>query len=83
MAVTGSAAKAVAAQNLRPNQRATGMGVYNGAMSLCALPSSFVAGLLWDKVSPGAPFLLAVGTSTLGALILRVFLRGGRQEDVG
>jgi MFS family permease len=82
MAVTGSAAKAVAAQNLRPNQRATGMGVYNGAMSLVALPSSFAAGLLWDKVGPGMPFLVAVGTSVVGAVILRAGLRGGRQTDI-
>jgi MFS family permease len=39
--------------------RATALGAYTFAIGLAALPASLVAGVLWDQVSPAAPFVLS------------------------
>jgi MFS family permease len=39
--------------------RATALGAHGTVIGLFALPGSLLAGLLWDTVSPAAPFFLA------------------------
>jgi MFS family permease len=50
--------------------RATALGGYTFAIGLAALPASLVAGLLWDQVSPAAPFLLSAVLMAAAALAL-------------
>ncbi len=46
--------------DLVPSQlRATALGSYTFAIGLATLPASLVAGLLWDQVSPAAPFAVS------------------------
>lgn len=53
--------------------RATGLGVFQMAVGLCALPASLIAGLLWDQVSVFAPLYLSI-VLTLIATVLLMFV---------
>jgi len=50
--------------------RATALGAYTFAIGLAALPASLVAGVLWDQVSPAAPFVLSALLMAGAALAL-------------
>ncbi len=38
------------------NLKATALGTFHTAIGLVALPGGYIAGLLWDKIGPGATF---------------------------
>lgn len=73
-ATTEGVAKAMVADLVEPARRGTAYGLYNAAIGVMALPASLIAGLLWDRVSPSAPFLFGAGAAGL-ALVLLVALR--------
>lgn len=50
--------------------RATALGGYTFAIGIAALPASLVAGLLWDTVSPSAPFALSALLMAAAAIAL-------------
>jgi len=50
--------------------RATAVGGYTFVLGLAALPSSAVAGLLWDTVSHAAPFALSAGLMVVAGIAL-------------
>ncbi len=56
-AATESVAKAYVADLSTPENRGTAMGLLNMAAGAFALVASTVAGLLWQKVAPWAPFV--------------------------
>jgi len=49
--------------------KASGLGTFQMAVGLCALPASLNAGFLWDNIGPSAPLLLGLGL-TIPALLL-------------
>jgi MFS family permease len=52
------------------SHRATGLGVFQMAVGLCALPASLVAGLLWDQISISAPLYLSIVLTVMATLLL-------------
>jgi MFS family permease len=54
--------------------RATGLGVFQIAIGICALPASLIAGFLWDNINMQAPFYLSLGLS-LAACFMLLFVR--------
>ena len=56
--------------------RATGLGVFQMAIGICALPASLIAGFLWDKINMQAPFYLSL-VFALAACMMLFFV----QED--
>jgi MFS family permease len=60
-----------------PAFRASALGAFQMIIGLCALPASFMAGLLWEKLGVAAPFALSLGLTALAALLL-VFVRERR-----
>lgn len=50
--------------------RASALGAFQMVIGLCALPASFIAGLLWDKVGISAPLFLSLGLSALSIILL-------------
>ena len=54
--------------------RATGLGVFQMAVGLCALPASLIAGLLWDQISILAPLYLSIVLTVVATLLL-VFVK--------
>ena len=55
-------------------RRATAFGVYHGAVGAALLPASIVAGLLWERVGPQAPFALGSLLAVAAAIALVVLL---------
>jgi len=50
--------------------RATGLGVFQMAIGICALPASLIAGFLWDNINMQAPFYLSLGLSLVACFML-------------
>ena len=59
--------------------RASALGSFQMIMGLCALPSSVLAGLLWDYFGPLAPFYFALGL-TIFSTILVFFVKESAEE---
>jgi MFS family permease len=62
-------AKALVADIVPSEQRGAAYGYYNAAIGLIALPSSLLAGVLWQIFGPSAPFL-GGGALALTAVVL-------------
>jgi len=73
-ALTDGVQKAFVADLVPAHLRATAMGTFSMATGIALLPASLVAGALWDRVSPAAPFFY--GAALAGASLL--LLLGGR-----
>ncbi len=54
--------------------RASALGTFKMIVGLCALPASFIAGLLWDNIGMFAPFYFSAVLSVL-AIILMLFVK--------
>ncbi|MEA3457225.1 MAG: MFS transporter [Candidatus Thermoplasmatota archaeon] len=57
-----------------PDLRATALGTFHTSIGLIALPGGFLAGILWDVISPEATFLFALALA-LGSILLLVFVK--------
>jgi MFS family permease len=67
-ALSEGAAKAMVAELVPEESRGTAYGLYNAAVGVMALPASLVAGILWHRISPAAPF--AFGAALAGLALL-------------
>lgn len=68
-AVEGTA-KALIADLVEKHQRGTAYGFYNAAAGLGALPASIIAGLLWQYVGVGVPFLFGAGLAMTAVVLM-------------
>lgn len=59
--------------------RASGLGGFQMVIGLCALPASFFAGLLWDRISMNAPFYLSL-VLTVTASVMLIFVKARRTD---
>ncbi|MFH1455801.1 MAG: MFS transporter [archaeon] len=50
--------------------RASSLGLYQMVIGILALPSSVIAGVLWEKVAMWAPFALALGLTSIAIVVL-------------
>lgn len=73
-ATTEGVAKAFVADIVPADHRGRAYGIYNTAIGIVALPASFIAGLLWDKVSPAAPFYFGSAVAVVAMVLLIFFL---------
>jgi MFS family permease len=71
-ALTEGIARALIADLVPPPLRATALGTYATATGAALLPASLIAGALWDRVGPWAPFAFGAGLAGLAALLLVV-----------
>ncbi len=55
--------------------RATALGTFATATGLALLPASVVAGRLWDRIGPAAPFYYGGATATAALLLLLLVFR--------
>jgi MFS family permease len=51
-------------------RRGTAYGTYHMVVGLAALPASVVAGVLYDRVSPAAPFWVGAGAAVLAGILM-------------
>ena len=71
-ALTEGAAKAMIAELVPDAGRGGAYGLYNAAIGVMALPASLIAGVLWTRVGPAAPF--AFGSAVAAVAILALTL---------
>ncbi|MBE0430408.1 MAG: MFS transporter [Dehalococcoidia bacterium] len=50
--------------------RATTLGTFHTAVGLVALPGGLIAGMLWDRISPGATFVYGLVLAVVSSLLL-------------
>lgn len=70
MAITQAVTRAYVADLAPPTLRGTALGIYHTTTGLALLPAGIIAGLLWDFVSPRAPFFFASAIALLSASVL-------------
>ena len=68
-AVEGTA-KAFVADLVVSEQRGTAYGIYNGVVGLMAFPASLLAGILWQGIGPGAPFVAGAILALVAVFLL-------------
>jgi MFS family permease len=72
-ALTEGSSKALVAELVPDAKRGLAYGLYNAAVGVMALPASVIAGILWTRVSPAAPFAFGAAVTIL-ALIGLLFV---------
>ena len=76
MAFTEGVWKAYLGELAPEGTRGAVFGWYNGLIGVMALPASLLAGVLWTRVSHGAPFAFGAVTAFIaGVLMLRTNAR--------
>jgi MFS family permease len=66
-------AKALVADLVPAELRGTAYGTYNATLGLLDLPASLIAGLLWETISPAAPFYFGAALALLAAVLMIVW----------
>jgi len=74
-ATTEGVVKAYIADQVASGHRGKAYGLYNSLVGLVTLPASFIAGLLWDKISPAAPFYFSAGIALFAGVLLFLYTR--------
>lgn len=80
-ATTEGVAKALIADLVSAEHRGKAYGIYNAAVGLVTLPASVIAGFLWDKVNPAAPFLFGAAIAVIAAFALFIFRMTGNSPN--
>ena len=73
-ATTEGVAKAFVADMVSADHRGRAYGIYNTAIGIVTLPASLIAGLLWDRFNPSAPFFFGAVVSLIALVLLVLFL---------
>lgn len=63
------------------NLKATALGTFHTSIGLIALPGGFIAGILWDTISPNATFIFSFLLAT-SAIILFMFVKNSKTHIV-
>jgi MFS family permease len=79
--LTEGVEKAFISDMVPDSARGTGYGFYNLSLSIGALPSSLIMGLIWDKAGPFWAFSFGAAMSVLAALILMAFVVEDVKKD--
>ena len=70
MGIADGNGRALLAEFSSGRRRGTAFGAYHMVVGLAALPASIVAGLLYDYVSPAAPFWLGAAAACLAGVLM-------------
>jgi MFS family permease len=81
-AMTDGVASALVADLVpQSEKRGTAFGLYNAAVGVSALPASLIAGILWERINPSAPFVFGSVLAFVAMIALTVLMRAsGRFE---
>jgi MFS family permease len=74
-AVTEGVSRALIADTVGQEARGRAYGLYNMVVGLAALPAGLIAGLLWDGLTPSAPFFFSAILALAAVLLVLVFRR--------
>jgi MFS family permease len=79
-ATTEGVVKAYIADQVASGHRGKAYGLYNSLVGIITLPASFIAGLLWDNISPAAPFYFSAIVAVIAGVLLLVYTRFIKHE---
>jgi MFS family permease len=82
MGIADGNGRALLAEFSTAERHGTAFGAYHMVVGLGALPASVVAGLLYDRVSPAAPFWLGAGAAVLAGVMMLAFVPEPRGRAV-
>jgi MFS family permease len=75
-AMTDGVATALVADLVpQSEKRGTAFGLYNAAVGVSALPASVIAGILWQRINPSAPFIFGSILAFVAMIALTVLMR--------
>jgi len=80
--LTDGTSRALVVELVSAEHRGTALGVYSMTTGLAALPASVIAGILWQRLGPGAPFLYGGAMAALACAGL-VLLKRPRPDCRG
>lgn len=69
---TEGVAKALITRIVEESKRGTAFGLYNASVGLLSIPASFIAGYLWDKISPSAPFFFGAFCALIATIMISI-----------
>ena len=75
MALTDGVGKALIVDHAPPERRGRALGILHLGTGITTIASSVVAGVLWDRVGPGAPFWFGAAGAAVALAILPVAAR--------
>lgn len=75
-ALTYGVQKAFASDLIPAGLRGAGLGAFSMVTGMALLPASLIAGVLWDRVNPSAPFFYGAAMALIAAVILAFSFRG-------
>ncbi len=73
--LTDGTSRAFVSDLVEPRRRATALGAYAMATGIATFPASAIAGLLWARVGPSAPFYYGAAMAALAAVSFRRAIR--------
>lgn len=76
--LTEGSEKAMVAEMVPDESRGAAYGLYSASVGVMALPASLIAGILWHKISPEAPFAFGAVLAGLAFLGLQMIPQGER-----
>ncbi len=82
MGISDGNGRALLAEFSSGARRGTAFGAYHMVVGLAALPASVIAGVLYDRVSPSAPFWVGAAGAVLAGVLMLALVpepRGRRQ----
>lgn len=80
-ALADTGQKAMVGDLVSKEQIGTGFGLYHALLGITLLPASLIAGLLYDKVSPSAPFYFGSIMAALAAIGIICYCLTQRTEN--
>jgi MFS family permease len=81
--LTEGSAKAMVAELVPDASRGAAYGLYSASTGLMALPASLIAGALWNRISPAAPFAFGAALAVMAFVGLRVVPEKREEEQIG
>lgn len=72
-------ARAYVADLVPAERRGTAYGLFHGAVGLSVLPASVIAGILWQRINPAAPFFFGAIMASIALAGLLFLVRGSRK----
>jgi MFS family permease len=82
MGIADGNGRALLAEFSTGGRRGTAFGAYHMTVGVAALPASIVAGLLYDRVSPAAPFWVGAGAALLAGVLMLALVPEPRKKEL-
>jgi MFS family permease len=83
MGIADGNGRALLAEFSSGERHGTAFGAYHMVVGLGALPASVIAGLLYERVSPAAPFWLGAGAAALAGVMMLALVPEPRKPAAG